>query len=252
MKQRSQVDNGEKYPLDGPKPCRMTDHNAFSHRGHMRARITDSKGTASRCDMCDMSGRACVSAALPVADWRPAQSGQHCGDSALLGCSNFGGLEHKDVPGDVRHANARERHNVRANRFLPRVAFEAIVLLWFDMLPLEFLVCHHQPRTRRCPRDPSGQAEQDHRLRTEHVRKHCKSACSPYHEKTARQEPYGCGDQGNRPPCMFQMYDPKRMLVRSAVFDAIRVSMVCRTVDVSTFRIDAGCSRLQLHHHWRA
>src|ERR1700722_11311228 len=23
-------------------------------------------------------------------------------------------------------------------------------------------------------------------------------------------------------------------------------------VNVSTFRIDAGCSRLQLHHHWRA
>ena len=87
---------------------------------------------------------------------------------------------------------------------------------------------HHQPRTRRCPRDPSRQAEQDHRLRTEHVRKHCKSACSPYHEKTARQEPYGCGDQGNGPPCMFQMYDPKRMLVRWAVFDAIRLA-ACRT-----------------------
>src|SRR5580692_7490313 len=83
---------------------------------------------------------------------------------------------------------------------------------------------HHQTRTRRCPRDPSGQAEQDHRLRTEHVRKHCKSACSPYHEKTASQEPYGCGDQGNSSPCMFQVYDPKRMLVRWAVLDEIRLA----------------------------
>ena len=83
-----------------------------------------------------------------------------------------------------------------------------------------------QPRSSPLSRlpDPPGQAEQDHRLRTEHVRKHCKSACSPYHEKTARQEPYRCGDQGNRPPCLFQVYDPKRMLVRWAVFDAIRLA----------------------------
>src|SRR5580693_2360778 len=103
------------------------------------------------------------------------------------------------------------------------------------MPPLRDLVCrhavaplglrpHHRTRTRRCPRDPSGQAEQDHRLRTEHVRKHCKSACSPYHEKTASQEPYGCGDQGNSSPCMFQVYDPKRMLVRWAVLDEIRLA----------------------------
>ena len=83
---------------------------------------------------------------------------------------------------------------------------------------------HHQPRARRCPRDPSRQAEQNHRLRTEHVRKHCQSACSPYHEQTASQEPYGCGDQGNSAPCMFQVYDPKRMLVRWAVFDAISLA----------------------------
>jgi hypothetical protein len=53
------------------------------------------------------------------------------------------------------------------------------------------------------------------------VRKHCKSACPQYHEKTARQEPYGCGDQGNGPPCMFQMCDPQRMLVRWAMFERL-------------------------------
>jgi hypothetical protein len=47
--------------------------------------------------------------------------------------------------------------------------------------------------------------------------------------KKLRQEPYGCGDQVNGPPCMFQMYNPKRMLVRWAVFDAIRLTR-CKTM----------------------
>jgi hypothetical protein len=90
--------------------------------------------------LCDMVGGAGICSALPIANWRPSQSGEHCGNSTLLARSDLSCLDHKDVPGDVRYANARKRRDIRAYRFLPWVALKPIVLLWLDVLLLEFLI----------------------------------------------------------------------------------------------------------------
>src|SRR5208337_2273244 len=118
----------------------MTHHDAFFHIGNLCARAYGLYGEVRHGASCVMPRRTHVSAPLRVTDGGPAQSCQHLSNSTLFGSSNFRGLDPQDVLGDIGYSDAREDHDMRGYGLLPRVAFEAIVLLRLDMFTLEFIV----------------------------------------------------------------------------------------------------------------